>query len=203
MPNYPTSKPKELLLLCRIFKWQEGQVWYSQSILAEAGAVSATVVPIDLWTKFGVAYCLPDCWFDDTYTLRLKPKVDLAHSCYFSTIFAHNMFFFHKRFYSKNTREQNETHIFYLGNVNTAVVRSLIQEIDLTSYNDEGSLLCVVYRGLVSHQTEVKFIFQVWFDFDLNPFDNHLFICISLQSQTLEKLFPLHIIAWEAFFIYI
>ena len=114
----------------------------------------------------------------------VHPQIETyGRSCSFMFLFYYfcsQYVFFHKRFYSKNTREQNETHIFYLGNVNTAVVRNLIQEIDLTSYNDEGSLLCVVYRGLVSHQTEVKFIFQVWFDFYLNPFDNHLFICISL-----------------------
>ena len=44
----------------------------------------------------------------------------------------------------------------------------MIQEIDLpgTSYNDGSPL--GAYRGLVLDQTEVKFIFRVWFDFDLN-----------------------------------
>ena len=71
------------------------------------GAVSA-MVPINLWTKFGHACCLADCWFDDKpsdwnlWLLLIHLHFGLfLLLCLLS--FAHNIYF-----HPENTREQNK-----------------------------------------------------------------------------------------------
>ena len=146
-----------------IFKWQEAQVRYSQSV--HPGAISATV-PINLWTEFGHAWLIADLMIDpeiESCGLPWSFKYILVHvySCYcVYSVFAN---------FSTSHEYRTPYSFLLLTKTDQSQIISptqLMLEASLNSDLRDWSYreflqrrFPTVCRGLVSAQTEVKFIF--------------------------------------------